>query len=247
MAVGNGCDIIQNTFICCGKESLFMPNETYRQLIQGVNQFQESFFQEHQDLYKTLASNQQPHTLFISCIDSRVEPLLVTQCHPGDMFIMRVIGNVVGRPQQRANSKMAAIDYAVEVKKVNNIIICGHSDCGAMRAIEDPDSLTSLPDLSSWVDQLHLDHLEVPRVKRENKSTLEHLTMENVARQLEVVRELPAVKTRLAENAIELHGWYFDIGSGKVKEYDLDQREFLELSEKYAADGTLKKPVPASS
>ena len=122
-----------------------------QKLVQGVHAFQSQYFSEHQKLFKKLSEGQNPETLFITCSDSRVVPHLITDTQPGDLFLVRNIGNVVPHPSLPGGTA-AAVEYAIEVLGVQNVVVCGHTLCGAMRALLDPKSIENLPFVKKWVE-----------------------------------------------------------------------------------------------
>lgn len=203
-----------------------------QKLVKGIHSFQRGFFASHRELFKQLAeAGQQPETLFITCSDSRVDPNLITNSQPGELFIVRNVGNVVPT-RDLPGGTAAAIQYAVEVLNVQNIILCGHTQCGALKAILDPDSVTHLEYVSRWVKST----ISVKNVIEEKYSHLEgeaKLTaaiQENVLAQLEHLREYPFVAERMDAGKLHVNGWIFDVGRGEVFDYDPEYGEFLSLS-----------------
>ncbi|ALN58370.1 carbonate dehydratase [Lysobacter enzymogenes] len=191
-------------------------------LIQGFNRFRREVFPHQRELFHKLAQGQQPHTMFITCADSRVMPELILCAQPGELFVYRNVGNIVPPYAQHVSSVVAAIEYAVKVLKVRHIVICGHSDCGAMKALQDPERIASMPSLSAW-----LRHADVARhVVAENGPTLEGevglrcLTEENVVGQLEHLRTLPAVAAAIANGSLAIHGWIYDIAHAELRAFD---------------------------
>src|SRR5271157_5239969 len=210
-----------------------------QKLVQGIHQFQKNGFVPLQGLFEKLAKGQTPETLFITCSDSRIDPNLLTRSKPGDLFILRNAGNIVP-PHGAANGGEAAtIEFAVAALGVKDIIICGHSHCGAMQGLLQPEQVASLPAVSSW-----LSHAETTRrIVRDNYGHLDGdrlLTAtveENVLVQLENVRTLPAVASRLVKGDLHLHGWVYKIETGEVFAYDLASSQFVPLAEyKFPAD-----------
>lgn len=212
-----------------------------QRLIQGIHQFQAEYFVPHQGLFERLAKGQNPETLFITCSDSRIDPNLLTRSKPGDLFILRNAGNIVP-PHGAANGGEAAtIEFAVAGLGVKDIIVCGHSHCGAMQGLLQPNRIASLPTLSSW-----LTHAETTRrIVLDNYQHLEGDRLvtaaveENVLVQLENLRTLPAVASRLVRGDLYLHGWVYKIETGEVFAYDLESGQFVPLAEyKYPASET---------
>lgn len=194
----------------------------YRKLLTGIHSFQQGYFAKNRELFEDLArSGQRPETLFITCCDSRVLPNLITQSQPGELFVLRNVGNVVpglGLPGGTA----AAIEYAVEVLEVDNIIICGHTQCGAVEAIMHPERMEKLSYVKRWLAETERVR-EVIRERYSEYSTEEQMSAaigENVLTQLERLREYPFVAERLDAGELHLSGWVFDIATGHVHSYD---------------------------
>jgi carbonic anhydrase len=203
-----------------------------QKLVAGIHHFQKAVFGSEPEFYARLAEGQTPETLFITCSDSRINPNLITQTRPGELFILRNAGNIVP-PYGAANGgEGATIEYAVAALGVRDIIICGHSHCGAMKGLLDPDGLSELPSVRNW-----LGHAETTRrVIRENYSHLEGPALvtatvqENVLAQLENLRTHPTVAARLARGVLHLHGWVYKLETGDVFAYDAESGQFAPLS-----------------
>jgi carbonic anhydrase len=191
-------------------------------LLGGVSRFQKDFYQQHKELFEKLALGQRPEALFITCADSRIDPCLITQTQPGELFICRVIGNVVPPYPDAVGGVSATIEYAVGVLRVPAVIVCGHTDCGVMKGALHPDALEAWPNVTAWLRYVKLD-------RRESRPTPEFLltlTEENVVAQLDNLRSHPAVKARLEQGSLTLHGWVYHIGSGAVTSYNEASRKF---------------------
>jgi carbonic anhydrase len=203
-----------------------------QKLVKGIHSFQRGFFASHRELYHQLATaGQQPETLFITCSDSRVDPTLITNSAPGELFIVRNVGNVVPNVDLPGGTA-AAIQYAVEVLNVENVIVCGHTQCGALKAILDPESVAHLDYVSRWVKST-IDVKKVIEEKYEHLSGEEKLNaaiQENVLAQIEHLRQYPFVANRMDSGKLQVNGWVFDVGRGEVYDYDPDIGEFLSLS-----------------
>ncbi|TXS95607.1 carbonic anhydrase [Parahaliea maris] len=211
-------------------------------VVSGIAKFQKEVFPQKADSFRELAGGQQPEVLFITCADSRIDPSLITQTEPGELFILRNAGNVVPPHSNDTGGMTASIEYAVAVLGVTHIVVCGHSDCGAMKGALSPESLVSLPHVKEW-----LGHCRAAvEVVREQKGEVcaEHLdcvTSENVALQLQHLRTHPAVAAKLATGKVQLHGWVYNIGTGEVLVYDEPTRSMspltgAELAAKSAAE-----------
>jgi len=200
-------------------------------LIKGFELFRKVTYPAKQRLFKKLASAQAPHTLVITCADSRVVPEYFTSSEPGQLFVVRNVGNIVPPYAQFVGGVSAAIEYAVVALGVKDIVVCGHSDCGAMKATLDPKSVESMNAVSAW-----LRHAEIARhVLDENykasdeRSRLHALTEENVIAQLDHLRTHPSVAARLAAGKIAIHGWIYDIETADIRLLDPETRRFVSL------------------
>lgn len=204
-----------------------------KKLIEGVLRFQNEFYPQHRELYQDLANGQSPRWLLITCSDSRVVPNLMAQVGPGELFICRNAGNIVPAHGESSGGVAATIEYAVQVLGVMHIIVCGHSDCGAMRAVLHPEKVAELPAVARWIaygDRARAVVLEtLPDAPEEQK--LEALTQENVLAQLDNLRTLPSVAAKLRAGALEIHGWTYDIRSGGFLVWDADQARWRPMHE----------------
>lgn len=216
---------------------------TMQKLIQGIHQFQEENFRPLQGLFEQLSKGQSPETLFITCSDSRIDPNMLTRSKPGDLFILRNAGNIVP-PHGAANGGEAAtIEFAVAALGVKDIIICGHSHCGAMKGLLQPEIVAPLPAVSSW-----LTHAETTRrIVRDNYQHLEGDRLvtatveENVLVQLENLRTLPAVASRLVRGDLHLHGWVYKIETGEVFAYDFTNGQFVPIAQYQPSEAALRR------
>jgi carbonic anhydrase len=186
-----------------------------------VVQFQRDVFPEQRDDFERLAEGQNPHTLFIACADSRVVPELITQTEPGELFVCRNIGNIIPAYGEMLGGVSAVVEYAVVALGVRHIVVCGHSGCGAMRALAHPEdkSLEAMPTVTSWLRNAAAARSVVCTLHPhlQNDAFVDALVKQNVLTQLGHLRTHPAVAARLAGGEIELHGWVYDIGSGQIE------------------------------
>ena len=199
-------------------------------IIDGFLKFQREAFPQRSALYKELATTQHPSTLFISCSDSRLVPELVTQQEPGDMFVIRNAGNIVPSYGPEPGGVSATIEYAVAALAVTDIVICGHSDCGAMTAIASCKCLDHMPAVASWLR--YADSAKVVNEAREHRSTrdkVESMVRENVVAQLANLKTHPSVRLALEQDRLTLHGWVYDIESGSIDALDGATNRFAPL------------------
>jgi carbonic anhydrase len=192
-------------------------------LLGGVSRFQKHVFPRHQDLFEKLALGQRPHALFITCADSRIDPSLLTQTKPGELFICRVIGNIVPPYPDAVGGVSATIEYAVGVLEVPTVVVCGHTDCGVMRGALNPEALHDYPNVQHWLDYADVQQRET----NPSPEFLLELAEHNVVAQLANLRSHPAVQERLERGDLTLEGWMYHIGSGIVTAYDEEQKTFL--------------------
>lgn len=209
-----------------------------KKLLQGVRHFHDVIFPSKREFFENLALAQRPPALFITCSDSRVHPNLITQTEPGELFILRNPGNIVPPFHAGNDSEAATIEYAVELLGVADIVICGHSNCGAVTALLKPND-KNLPAVSCW-----LHHAEgTRRIIEDNYKELpfeDRLTIaveKNVLLQLDNLRTHPAVASRMAGGGLKVHAWVYDIPTGEVHQYNPRTDEFESL----VADTGLKQ------
>lgn len=204
-------------------------------LIAGIHRFQTTVFDSQRTLFERLAHGQNPETLFITCSDSRISPNLLTQTAPGELFILRNAGNII--PPYRENdlggSAAATIEFAVAALGVRDIIVCGHSHCGAVKAVLDPESVKGMPALEAWLEHSS----ETRRIVEANYSDIPPDRQvvagveENVLVQLEHLVTHPTVAKGLAEGRVTLHGWVYKLETGEVFSYDREEGQFLPIGE----------------
>ncbi len=202
-----------------------------QKLIEGHKRFLAEVFPAKKNRFHLLAESQAPAWLFITCADSRVVPDLILGTEPGDLFIARSIGNVVPVTSFDADGVTATIEYAVEVLKVRHAIVCGHSDCGAMKAALDRRSLVNLPKARRWLDHTEtaFTHKQPLNPADGESAELASLIRGNVVAQLMNLHAQPPVARAVAEGRLTVHGWYYDILTGRIEEYDEKLKKFVEL------------------
>lgn len=203
-------------------------------IYKGIHKFKKSYFRKNEKSYKRLSKVQNPDALFITCSDSRVDPCLVTQSKPGELFIVRNVGNII--PPYDAikdkNSVAAAIEFAVLVLKVKDIIVCGHSKCGAMLELHHEDGMDDMPHLKDWLKialpvKEAVDRLYSDSVQKSKMPTI--LEKENVLAQLKNIQTYPFVAEALNKNKLHLHGWYYNIAAGDIYAYNPETDVFEKL------------------
>ncbi|HVS33975.1 MAG TPA: carbonic anhydrase [Gemmataceae bacterium] len=217
-----------------------------RKFIRGVVEFRERLLPQYAERFRDLAKGQSPDALFITCSDSRVVPDLLISTDPGDLFVMRNVGNMVPPATVEGAStgdlsEASAIEYALLVLKVHSLVVCGHSECGAMKAALAGKETAGAPNLSKWlhhaasaVFRLHQEGPLNPRLNPHDQ-----LSQLNVLTQLEHLASYPIVRERLADGSLRLSGWWFDIASGNMFAYQREKRLF-EVIDRDAAERLVK-------
>lgn len=207
---------------------------TATRLIEGVERFQKGVFGAKEALFQELEKGQSPGVLFITCSDSRIDPNLLTLTDPGDLFVIRNAGNLIppsGGPV--ATGEMATVEYAVMALKVRDIIICGHSKCGAIGALLNPKSLDALPTVREWLDHAKgvAEEVEKMGAGLAPADRLNLAVERNVLRQLDHLRTHPTVSRALAAGTLRLHGWVYHFEAGTVVAHDPAHERFVPVQD----------------
>lgn len=206
--------------------------QVMQKLLEGIVQFRRGDFENHRDLFKNLKAEQKPHTLFIACSDSRVDPNLITKTLPGELFIIRNIANLVPpyRETPEYVSTTSAIEYAVVSLGVSNIIVCGHSNCGGCNAcLKPPEYLDLMPHTRRWLELAHPVRDRVLKEIGENDPAAREWMMEqaNVVEQLKHLLGYPYIREKVNAGKLTLSGWHYIIETGEVFIYDRNAAEFV--------------------
>jgi carbonic anhydrase len=204
-----------------------------RKLLKGLHQFRSEIFVPQQKLFERLVGGQNPDALFITCSDSRINPNLLTQTEPGDLFILRNAGNIIPPYGPYISGEVATIEFAINGLGIKEIVVCGHTHCGAVKGLLNKDSLKDLPAMSAW-----LAHAEAcRRIMTENYKDLETESLlnvavqENVLVQLENLKTHPSVASHLNAGKLNLHAWVYKFETGEVFAYNPDEGQFLPITE----------------
>jgi len=212
-----------------------------QKLVQGIHSFQDNLFSSQRELFERLAKGQAPDALFITCSDSRINPNLITQTEPGELFILRNAGNIVPPHKMAVGGEEATIEFAIVGLGIRDIIVCGHSHCGAVNALLAREGIReTMPAMCSWLNYAE----SARRIVREKYSGLEKESLlnvaiqENVLVQLENLRTHPAVAKALAREALNLHGWVYKFETGQVFGYDPREGQFVEVGRAIAAQAS---------
>lgn len=197
--------------------------------MKGIVHFKKKDFEKHRSLFTSLGREQQPHTLFIGCADSRIVPTLITKTLPGELFIIRNIANMVP-PYRLADeylSTTSAIEYAIQVLKVDNIIVCGHSNCGGCASLYS-NSTQALPHTKKWMELAEPIKAQVEaQISPEDISAREWLTEQsNIVEQMKHLLTYPFIAERFKKGDLDIMGWYYIIETGEVFGYDRNEECF---------------------
>jgi len=201
-----------------------------KKLIKGIREFKKSFYCTHLDLIEELAQGQHPRALIVCCSDSRVGPELLTNAEPGEIFVIRNAGNIIPPYGATNGGEGASIEYAVEALGIRNIVVCGHSHCGAMKGLLKLNTLEEkMPLVYNW-----LKHAEATRLLiKENYTHLEGEELlnatiaENVLTQIENLKTYPSVHSKLYDNTLKIYAWIYDMDRGEVWAYDAEKHAYI--------------------
>jgi len=195
-------------------------------LKEGIRRFRTEVYPQHKEAYaRAEAEPQKPHTLVVACADSRIEPERITQSDPGELFVTRNIGNMVPTYGEMLGGVSAVLEYAVTALKVQHVVICGHTDCGAMKALMSPEQLERMPTVRRWLRNAEAA-MSVAREVESQDEFLMKLTKQNVLMQMTHARTHPSVAGAVARGELLISGWVYEIGSGNVLIYDEAKRAF---------------------
>ena len=207
----------------------------------GIRKFQVEVHAENIEHYQRAASTPQtPHTLIIACADSRIDVETITSSGPGELFVSRNIGNMVPPYGGAMGGVTAVIEYAVTALKVKHIVVCGHSDCGAMKALLHPESTHKMPMVKSWLLNGHAALMVSDSLAHKDDRSSEkllRLTEENVLMQLVHLMTQPSVAGAMARGELTTSGWVYDIGTGEVRIAEGRQRDFVPVTAAGGAEG----------
>ncbi|WP_315789721.1 carbonic anhydrase [Fischerella sp. JS2] len=201
-----------------------------KRIIAGLNEFHDNYFITHRELFEQLSHGQSPEVLFITCSDSRIDPCLITQSQPGELFVIRNVGNIIPAYGTPKSGEAAGIEYAIEALAIKDIVVCGHSHCGAMKGLLQIGNLAQqMPLVYDWLKQyaeptrrLVLDNYpDYP-----NEKLLKIAIEQNVLTQIENLETYPAIRSKLHSGQLTLHAWIYEIESGEVFAYDAHTGKF---------------------
>jgi len=218
-----------------------------KKLIKGIIEFREKYWPDYKDTFAQLALGQSPDALFVTCSDSRVAVNVFASTDPGDLFVVRNIGNMIPPCDHQGisyndKSEAAAIEFALSTLKVSAIIICGHSECGAMQALLKAKTDSHTPNLTDWLrnGKASLEYLDAHPDFAKDQPLHNRLSQLNVLRQMENLKAYPIVRSRLEEGTLSIYGWWFELKTACVYAYDEDEHRFVPF-DRSVADRILKR------
>lgn len=201
-------------------------------LVEGTRRFRWRACAADRQLFAELETGQSPHTLFITCADSRILPQLITDCGFGELFVIRNAGNLVPSTQGGTCGEHASIEFAIKTLSVENIIVCGHSNCGAMQALFRPpeEIAATLPSVARWIEIAEPTRLALADAALSAEEKVDAAIELNVLAQLDNLRQLPCVSEALTARRLALYGWVYQIGTAEVRGYDAALGRFVALN-----------------
>ncbi|HSU18224.1 MAG TPA: carbonic anhydrase [Acidobacteriaceae bacterium] len=207
------------------------------QLKAGVRRFRSDVYAHQADVFAHAASEpQRPHTFFIACADSRIDPNAITSTGPGEVFVMRNIGNMIPAYGEMLGGVSAVVEFAVSALGVRHIVVCGHTDCGAMKALLDPASVDKMPSVRNWLTNAHAARTvaetlhERDLVEGRERPLIDVLTEQNVLLQIQHIKTHPSVAGAIAMGGLTISGWIYSIGTGEVRIAEDGERKFAPVT-----------------
>lgn len=236
----NALEMFENRLFCFAERGIDKVSIVNLRLVEGVLNFKRNIYPQRKGLFDVLADGQSPQVLFITCSDSRVDPNMVTSAEPGDLFICRNAGNIIPPHSNETGGMTASVEYAVAVLGVKDIIICGHTDCGAIKGALDVEQIQGLPHVREWLSHSR-SAMEIVRERNnlEEGCGIDHKYLaeaieENVLQQLQHLRTHPAVAAKNATGKVRLHGWVYNIEQGTIR--CSSGQEFCDFEEHYSQE-----------
>ncbi len=206
-------------------------HDVLEQLKAGIRRFQTEVYPADAEMYRRAASEpQEPHTFFVACADSRIDPELITQSKPGELFVLRNIGNLIPAYGEMMGGVSAVVEYAVSLLKVKHVVVCGHADCGAMKGLLKPESVVSMPAVKNWLSNAATALSVAEALGEKHGSTgelMRRVTEQNVLLQMQHLRTHPSVGGAIAREELTISGWVYEIGTGEVRIWEDGAGKFV--------------------
>ena len=206
-----------------------------QQLVKGVREFLTNIHPKKEGLFRKLGNGQSPHTMMVTCSDSRIDPALITQTEPGELFVIRNAGNMIPPWKASSGGEGASVEFGVNALKVRNIIVCGHACCGAMAALAKGADLSQLPATAAWLQYAEATRQRHAGREKEGRGGVDGFVEENVLVQVQNLKTHPAVSTALKEGRLLISGWVYDFRDGDIRIYSLSRENFISVRELGAA------------
>ena len=202
-----------------------------KRVLEGLTLFQKIAYPRHKELFERLAKNQTPQAVFVACSDSRVVPNLLVQAEPGDLFIIRNAGNIVPPAGSSYGGTTASLEYAIVALGIRDVILCGHSNCGAMAGVLHPETLEAMPAVRQWVSYADLARRAAVEAHpgASDDELIDFVVDYNVIAQVRNLLTFPFVRPLVEKGELEVYGWVYDIASGRMKGLDASGRRFVPL------------------
>ena len=205
-------------------------------IFEGIYKFKNEDFLKYKHIFANLKNKQNPHTLFIGCADSRIIPNLITKTLPGELFTVRNIANLVPpyRDTEEYVATTSAVEYAILSLNVENIVVCGHSNCGGCYSAIHPESVINMPHVKKWIELINPAVEEAKKICKEN----DELKIEMIVEQLNIVNQIknlltyPFIKERYEKGTLNIYGWYYVIESGDIYNYNMSTGTFELITDK---------------
>lgn len=210
-------------------------DEVLEHLKDGIRRFQTEVYPAQAEQYRrVMKETQRPHALIITCADSRIHPDVLTQAEPGEIFVSRNIGNMVPTYGEMVGGVSAVLEFSVSALGVRHIAVCGHTDCGAMKALLEPESVEAMPTVKSWLTNAHAALAAARALGKMSgeEDLLQTLTEQNVLLQMRHLRTHPAVAAAMAKGELRISGWVYDIAAGEVRIVEGDASRFATVRAK---------------
>lgn len=201
-------------------------------IVEGVRKFQRDVYPTQREIYASLKHRQEPIAMFFTCADSRILPNVLLQTGPGEIFTERTPGNIVPKYSDHIGGVTASMEFAVLALNVPLLIVCGHTDCGVVKGLLEPERASGMPALQTWMRHSLPARERLLREHQDGQSKeekLSRLTEYNVLTQLENLRTHPAVESRCASGELALEGWIYDIGDGSIRSFQPESGKFEPL------------------
>lgn len=194
-----------------------METADYKDILSGTKTFKSDVVEKNQTKFDELGAGQSPKITFLTCSDSRIDPCLLTGTDPGDLFVIRNAGNIVPSSSSEACGELASLEFAIKALGTKHVVVCGHSDCGAMKGVLAPEKVAGTTFVGQWVAQAKRAKTILEENSPGTSPSLEDLIDSNVLLQIENLKSLDFIKAAEENGEIQLHGWVYDIGTGDIK------------------------------